>query len=141
MTQDTVVTTQKAFSDSQTMDLTDEEITNCFQILLPIVNRWRTKWGPKFMAPELCTMDDFEKAVSELEDEIKTRFFDIGILATVNPEPILEGEGPQVEFLGKLPKSDGSHLLQDHERKNWEVQRSRLTGEDYLGQNEVSKLL
>lgn len=140
MTQDTVVTTQKAFSDSQTMDLTDEEIKGCFETLIPIYKRWQTKWATKWSAPEQRTMDDFEQAVTELEDEIKTRFYERGILATVNPEPLLEGQPPMVEFLGKIPDSGGINF-QDHERKNWEVMRSKQTGEDYLGQNEVKKLL
>lgn len=138
MTKDTsVTTTQKQFSDSQTMDLTDEEIKNCMIIIIPLINRWRKKYAGKFIHGT-ATMNDFEKAANNLEDEVKTKFFDIGILATINPEVMLDGQGPQIEFLGKLPKL--AALGQDHERKGWEVKKANLLGEDFLGQSEVNRL-
>lgn len=131
------IITPKDFSGAMTFDLSDEEIKQGFELLMHLRHKWMTRFRAKFSDPSTFDLDTVLKDISEFEDEVKTRLAEeLNILVTVNTTPILQGEPLEIEWIGKLP---GDALYQygfDHERKEWEVKRATVRGEDYLGQKD-----
>lgn len=131
---DGIIHSARDFSGALTLDLTDEEIARAVRIIGEV----RVKYGNKFIAKfgrEGFTLDGALEALSELEDEVKTRLAEeVSILATVDTVPILEGQPPVIEIIGSLPGSNIDQYGMDHEKKTWEVQRATARGEDFYGQ-------
>lgn len=101
-------------------DLTDSEI----QQTIKVVNSIRTRYaGKPFTVQNL----------DALRDEVLTRLAGIGILASVDVAPCLNGEPPTVEIVGKVG-DPGFNAATDHEKKRWEVLKANERGEDYYGQ-------
>jgi FKBP-type peptidyl-prolyl cis-trans isomerase (trigger factor) len=118
-----IVHTDKEFSDALTLELTDEEIQKAFAIVAEVSFKYQYK-------------EASVKNLEALEDEIKTRLTSIGILASVNPMSLLDGDPVTVDFIGKV-KNDPFHTYGlDHEKKKFEVEKANTRGEDYLGQRE-----
>jgi hypothetical protein len=69
-----------------------------------------------------------------LRDETLTRLAGIGVLASVDVAPCLNGEPPVVEIIGKVGDV-GFQKPFDHERKQYEVNKANDRGEDFLGQS------
>lgn len=126
-----VVSTMTDFSNAMTLDLNDDEIKIAGELILSIRARYVDKW--RFMS-----FSSFEQAASELEhyrDEITTTLAErLGILATVDTAPVLDGESPLVEIIGKIEGTSFAKFGMDHEKKEFEVKRATERGEDYLGQ-------
>jgi hypothetical protein len=127
----------KTFSGNMTLDLTDAEIQASWRIIQRIRKKHQEIFRRKFNDPSSFTMNAIEKALDEFEDEVKTELAEkVGVLASVNVVPILEGQPLQIEWLGVLPgHSLGSYGL-DHERKGWEVKRATDKGENFLGEHD-----
>lgn len=74
--------------------------------------------------------------LTALRDEILTRLSEVNVLATVDVAPVLNGEPPTVEIVGKIA-GDSQHTHGfDHERKQYEVRKATARGEEFLGQKE-----
>jgi hypothetical protein len=71
-----------------------------------------------------------------MRDEILNNLAQVGILATVDVAPILNGEPPCVEILGHISGTEQAVHGLDHERKQWEVKKAHSRGEFYLGEKE-----
>lgn len=131
---DGIVTTQRDFSNALTMDLTDDEIKKAMEITLRIKEKWERKFKAKAgqvgFGPEeaLELIDQMEE---ELKYELATK---LDIYATMDATPIFEGKPPIIEFAGALPSHSVAKQGFDHERKAWEVKKTKETKEDYLGQ-------
>ncbi len=64
----------------------------------------------------------------------------VDCLVRIDATPVFEGNPPLVEWLGKIEGTSLANYGQDHEKKQWEVQKATERNEDYLGQKgEVSK--
>lgn len=140
-TQDTLVQSAAHFSGTQTLDLTDAEIQQCWRIIQPLRRKWGARFISKFNGIESSklsqALEDAMAMVDQFEDELKTQLMEkVEVLATVNCLPILEGQPLEIEFLGKMPGSDLHKYGMDHERKGWEVQRAKERGEAFLGESE-----
>lgn len=104
-------------------DLTDHEIQQVFRIVTSVRDRYAMKQN---------TPENLEA----MRDEVLTRLAEINVLATFDPTPAFYGEPPAFEILGKV-SGDSIHKYGfDHERKQYEVIKSKERGEDYLGQRE-----
>lgn len=103
-------------------DLTDHDV----MIVGKIVGDLMAKYSDKPNTPE---------NLDHLRDEALTRLAEAGILATLDPAPCFYGEPPVLEILGKVG-DPGFTAEFDHERKQYEVIKSKERGEDYLGQKE-----
>lgn len=131
-----IVSTEKQFSDSLTQDLSDEDIKRALAIILPIKKKWQNKFIAKYTHDAKFNVDRAMDELSEFSDEITyTLATDLNILATVDVTPLLQGEGPIIEYIGVLPGHDLSKHGFDHERKEYEVKKAKDRGEDYLGQH------
>lgn len=132
-----IVTTRKGFSQAMTLDLTDEEIKRAMRVVHEVRERHLPKFLAKFNDPNNFTLDDALKAISDYEDEIKTRLAEeVNVLASVDVTPLLKGEPMNIEWLGVLPGGNLDRYGMDHERKAWEVRRANDRGESYLGEHE-----
>jgi hypothetical protein len=136
-THDGIIHSAKEFSGAMTLDMTDEEIATAVRITTEVREKYRAKWISKFRDPSTFSMDDALRELDNMEDEIKTRLANaVGLLATVDTVPILEGRPPVIEFVGMMPGTNVAKYGQDHEKKEWEVKRATARGEDFLGQKD-----
>jgi len=78
--------------------------------------------------------------LEELAKRANEEFLKIGLIVEVNTLPTLifdpyknEYGNPEITILGRIP---GTISEFDHEKKGWEVVKSRDRGEDYLGQKD-----
>lgn len=126
-----IVTTAKDFSDAMTLDLNDDEIKTAMELVVQIRRRYVDRW-------QFMSFDSIDHAIDELEkmrDEISTTLAErLGLLVTVDGSPILNGEAPIIEFIGKIEGTQFAKHGMDHEKKAWEVQKANERGEDWLGQ-------
>lgn len=128
-TQEGIVTSAKEYSDALTMDLTDEEIRKSFS-LIALVRK-------KYAGRSFDTIEQGIMIIEELEKEIQYELATgLNILARVDSTPMLMGQPPILEIMGKLPGDSVEKYGFDHEKKEWEVKRATDRGEDYLGQKE-----
>ena len=129
-----IMKSAKDFSGSLTLDLNDEEIAIAYKIIIRVKRRWEEVFRRKFNDPSSFKLDDALKLVEQFEDEIKTELAEkVGILATVNTVPLLEGQPLEIDWIGKIPTSSDAYGF-DHEKKEYEVKRATAQGEDFLGQ-------
>lgn len=126
-----IVRTPKEFSGALTLDLTDAEIKRAMEIIVAVKRKYSERWAH-------MSFDTFEKVADQLEimaDEVRDRMAnELDVLATVDGTPVLNGEPPVIEIIGKLPGSDMDKYGMDHERKEHEVKLAAERNEDYLGQ-------
>lgn len=131
MSQPDVVTNLTDFSNAMTLDLNDDEIKIAGELVLSIRKRYVDKW--RFMS-----FTSFDQAANQLEmyrDEISTTLAErLGVLVTVDTAPVLDGEPPIVEFIGKIEGTQFATHGMDHEKKTHEVRKANSRGEDYYGQ-------
>jgi hypothetical protein len=127
-----LISTKKEYSDLLTQDMTDDEISKSFNIMLPIIKKWQERFvrrANSYSSVE-AAMEDLEKFEDELKYELATR---LKIYVTVDCLPVLEGKPPVIVVQGPLE----DHLIHkygfDHSKKEFEVQRAYNRGEDYLG--------
>lgn len=114
------VRTEKEFVE-HSADLLDTEAQRAFEVIVAVHRRYIGRPN---------TVENLEAE----RDEVLTKLMEIGILATYDPTPCLNGEPPMVEILGKVKMHpDGV----DHEAKGWEIRKAKGRGEDYLGQKEA----
>lgn len=136
-TQDTVVRTQKQFSDALTQELTDEEIKQAMALILPLKEKWRNRFIGKLAHDPTLNLEKALEMLAEMSDEITYRLAtELNVLATVDTTPLLEGKGPVIEWIGVLPGHSLNKDGFDHEKKAWEARKARDRGEDWLGQKE-----
>jgi hypothetical protein len=136
-TPNTVIHTQKQFSDSLTQELTDEEIKQALALLVPLKTKWSQRFISKLTHDASFRLDDALEMLSEMSDEFTYRLAtELNVLATVDTTPLLEGKGPQIEWIGVMPGHDLNKHGFDHEKKAWEARKAKERGEDFLGQKE-----
>lgn len=105
-------------------DLQDSEVTQIASIVGAASRKYSTR---------IATIANLEA----LRDEILTRLSTINILATVDVAPVLNGEPPTVEIIGKVAGDSQHKYGMDHERKQYEVRKATARGEEFLGQKET----
>lgn len=106
-------------------DLQDSEVTQVGRIVFQLTQKY---------AKRQATVNNLEA----MRDEALTRLANIGILATVDVAPVLNGEPPTVEILGRIHGTEQQVHGFDHSRKEWEVKRAIARGEEWLGQKETA---
>jgi hypothetical protein len=116
------VTSAKDFVHKAT-DLQDHETKRAMQVIAEVQGRYQYKRN---------TPDNLDA----LRDEILTKLAEVGILATFDPVPMLSGEPPILEIVGKVWGDPIHKYGFDHEQKAYEVQEAEKRGEDYRGQKE-----
>jgi hypothetical protein len=115
----------KVTSGKQLADFSTELLDSEIQQAVKVVGALQMKYAR--MANSVTNLE-------KLRDEALTRLSEIGILATFDPAPCFYGEPPIVEFVGKV-NTDAIHKDGfDHEKKRYEVLKSKERNEDYLGQ-------
>lgn len=126
-----VVSNLTDFSNAMTLDLTDEEIKLFGELTLKIRARYIERW-------RLMNFDSIDHAIDELEkfrDELSTTLAErMGLLVTVDGSPILAGEPPIIEVIGKIDGTQFATYGMDHEKKETEVKLATERNEAYLGQ-------
>jgi hypothetical protein len=114
------------------MDLTDEEIAHALKVTIPIKRKWQDIFRSKLRHQnftEIEAMRLLDQFENELTYELATK---CNMLAHVDAEPVFLGEPPIIEFTGKIGSSTTPEEF-DHEKKEWEVKKSKELGEDFLG--------
>lgn len=130
---DGIVTSAKSFSDNLTLELTDSEIKRAFEIIMDVKNRWQGTFRSKLRHANF-TVEDAMKLVDDMEGELVDRLAnELQLIATVDAAPVFHGEPPIIELVGALPGHSVAKYGLDHEKKEWEVKRSKDQGEDFLG--------
>lgn len=117
-----IIRTGKQLAQTAT-DLSDEEIADTFILIEEV----RQKYAGK---------PNTHMNLEALRDEVVTRLADKNILATLDPAPCFYGEPPIVEIIGKVSTDPIHKYGFDHERKQFEVVKSKERKEDYYGQKE-----
>lgn len=132
-----IMNDSKTFSGSLTLDLTDDQIKAAWIIIQRVKARHMEIFRRKFNDPSSFNLDAAHKAIDEFEDEIKTKLAEnVGILASVNTVPLLEGKPMEIEWLGVLPGHDLGKYGLDHEKKEYEVKKATARGEAFLGERD-----
>lgn len=125
-----IITSAKSFSDALTMDLTDEEIAAAFRTITQIRDKHSEIWRRKYPFDSDTTI---HKLLDEFSDEVKTKLADVGILASVDTTPLLGGQPPEIDIIGKIGSATAEF---DHEKKGWEVKKAHARGEAFYGEKE-----
>lgn len=121
-TKSTVVSSVKEFSDVSMMELTDSEVQAALKTILAIQEKYQYRYATK------ANLD-------AMSDEITTKMYEQGILVSFDPTPLLKGDAPHLEILGKVDKGFQEHGF-DHEREQWEVQRANERSQDVYKEKE-----
>jgi hypothetical protein len=135
---DDLVKTKKEYADLLTQDMTDDEITKSFNIIIPIIQKWQERFVRRANSyPSVeAAMEDLEKFEDELKYECATR---LKIYVTVDCLPVLEGEPPVIVVQGPLE----DHIIHkygfDHEKKGYEVTHATRQGEAFQGETKKHK--
>src|SRR5579875_1594501 len=134
---DQPVRSLKEFSDTLTLDLTDREIKQAFEIIYRSIQKWQGVFRAKLDPHSAVSVNDLEEAmdlVDRWEVEIREQLGEIGIVASVDVLPVLEGTGhPTIVIEGATPDHYSAKYGFDHEQKEFEVKRSKNSGEAFLG--------
>jgi hypothetical protein len=126
---DGIVSSEKELSDALTLDLLDHEIPELFKIVLQVNARYYYR--------HFDTIEQGVKILEEMEREMQQELAErMQILCRIDASPMLMGNQPILEVLGRLPSHDIAKHGFDHEQKEWEVKRASSRNEDYLGQKE-----
>lgn len=132
----------KEFSDSLTLDLTDDEIAQAFKILMSVITRWQNIFRAKIDPSTLTSYKDVEdimKDVDQFESEVKERLAEsLSILASVDVMPVIEGTGyPTIVLEGALPSHYSASYGTDHEKKSYQVRKAKERNEVFLGASKL----
>lgn len=76
--------------------------------------------------------------LEKLRDEALTKLAEKGILVEIDVTPCFYGQPPNIDILGKVSTDDFHKYGLDHEKKGWEVKKSKDRGEDFYGQKDTS---
>jgi hypothetical protein len=134
-----IVSSMTAFSNGLTLDLTDEEISQAYQIIVRIKDKYSRIFRAKFGHNTQLTVEDAMRMIDQMEDELVTTLAErMDLIATVDASPVFEGEGPIIDLVGALSSHSSATYGMDHEKKEWEVKRAIQTKEDFLGQRKIS---
>jgi hypothetical protein len=133
---DDLIKSKKEYADLLTQDMTDDEITKSFNIMIPIIKKWQERFirrAESYPTVE-AAMEDVNRFEDELKYELATK---LKIYATVDVLPLLEGKPPVIVVQGPLE----DHIIHkygfDHERKTYEVTHAARNDEAYLGEKET----
>lgn len=135
-----LVWTPKQYSDTATLDLTDEEIQKSWVIIQETVAKHQPRWVEMIMRDVTLTTERLAGELDKFRDEIVSRLGEeVGLAANVDGMPCLEGKPPIVEIVGHLAGTEMDKYGLDHERKGWEVTRATQRDEDFYGQKGITK--
>lgn len=132
---DDLISTKKEYSDILTQDMTDDEISKSFKIIIPIIEKWQERFRRRanVYASVEAAMEDINRFEDEIKYELATK---LHIYCTVDVLPVLEGKPPVIVIQGPLE----DHLIHkyglDHSKKEFEVTRATQRGEAYLGEKD-----
>ena len=136
-----IVRSAKEFSDVLTLDLTDEEIKQAFQIITKLKNKWHKRFVYKFGDMSLYSSvsqaaEEAAKMVDAFEHELhETLAEQMDLLAVVDMSPVFDhGGAPVIELLGALPSHSSAKYGLDHEKKEKEVKEATKLGEAFRGE-------
>ncbi len=130
-----LVWTPKQFSDAATLDLTDDEISKSYSIIIETWSKHHPIWVEMIMRDVTVTVEKLAHALDVFRDEIVSRLGEeVGLAANVDAMPCMEGQPPVVEIIGHLAGTDMDKYGMDHEKKGWEVTKATERDEDYYGQ-------
>lgn len=122
-----IVKSDKEFSDALTLDLTDDEI-KMFGILFQQVRG-------RYYGRRYDTLEQGVKIVEEMEKEMQTVMAErLSILCRFDVSPMIMGQPPIFEVMGRIPGHSIEKYGFDHEKKEYEVKKATARDEDYLGQ-------
>jgi hypothetical protein len=117
-----------------TLDLTDDEIKLALEVTVSTVRKHQDIWKRKYPFDNIEQVADL---LHEFEKELSHRMMEaVDCLVRVDGTQVFEGQAPVVEWLGKVGGTNLAKYGQDHEKKQWEVQKASERGEDYLGQKD-----
>lgn len=141
-TNEGIVHNIKEFSDTLTLDLTDDEIKQAFEIIVKSIRKWQRIFRGKIDPSSIRTYRDVEdimKDVDQFEDEIKTRLAEsMDLLVSVDVMPVMEGTGyPTIVLEGALPSHYTARHGYDHEKKSWEVRKAKERDEVFLDASKI----
>lgn len=122
-TPDETFTSGKRFAQLAS-DLTDEEIQNAFMV----INAAREKYRGLPSTPN---------NLDRLRDEVEYRLAEVGILAKLDPTPVIEGRPPVIDIIGKVDIGPFAAVEVDHEKKQWQIHEAIKRGEYRYGEKEV----
>lgn len=129
-----VVNTAKGFAGATTLDLTDEETKVFLETTVAITRNHQAKWR---MLYPFKSIEQCMKLCDKLEQELAYTMMErLNVLVRVDATPVFEGNGPIIEYIGKMEGTSLARYGQDHEKKTWEVQKAQERGEDFLGQKD-----
>lgn len=104
-------------------DLQDDEIIWIGKLAQSLTQKWARKANTQRNLEEMC---------KEAEGAAHKR----GILIKMHLQDVLIGGPPTMEVVGKLNIAEANYGF-DHERKQHDVRKSKVRGEDILGQKET----
>lgn len=141
-----IITSAKQFSDNLTLDLTDTEIKQAFELIVNISKKWQQRFRYKFNnvaayrhLSESQVVEEAAKLIDEFENELHNTLAEkLHLIVTVDMAPVFEGEPPVVELVGCLDTHSSATYGMDHEKKEWEVKKAAELGEDYYGQKSTT---
>lgn len=110
------------FDDSS---LYDDEVKEIGNVVGQLVRRWSHK-------------PNTESNLFEMEKEAVHKLFELGFVAHVDLFDAWVGGKPIIEIVGRVRGSQEYNYGFDHEKKGFQVVKSKERGEDYLGQKERS---
>lgn len=117
----------KAFSDTLTLDLTDEDIKKAFEICMRSLRKWRPIFNAKFdphSAVSVNTADEAQSLIMQWDGEIREQLAEMDLDGEVDIEPLRYGQAPTIVINGALESHETARYGLDHSRKEWEVKRS-----------------
>lgn len=132
----------KQFSDTLTLDLTDDEIQRAMKTVLPIISKWQNVFRSKIDPSNVLSyrqVEEIMKDVDKFEDEVKTTFMEkMDLLVSVDVMPVLEGTGyPTIVFEGAMDTHSSAKYGLDHERKSYEVRKAKDLNQTFLGSDKL----
>jgi hypothetical protein len=136
-THDGIVYSPKEFSDNLTLDLTDDEISQAMKAILDVRTKYSRIFRSKFGPHGGFTVEDAMKSLDEFEQELKDRLAQQDLLVSVDVEPVLFGEPPIITLEGNMTSHISASYGLDHERKTYEVKKSKELGQPFLGADKV----
>src|ERR1035437_10800914 len=138
-----LVYSPEEWSNALTLDLTDSENQQAFQIMLPIIQKYQRIFQSAFRdyTSESVLDKALERAatlVDRFEDEIKTQLAEkMNLLVSVDMVPVFEGGSPTIVLEGALEDHYSAEDGFDHERKEWEVKKANALNQPFLGADKL----
>lgn len=121
------VTSLKAFSDTLTLDLTDEEIKKAFEVCMRSLRKWRPIFAAKLdphSAVSFSKVEDITDLIMQWDSEIQAQLAAMDLDGEIDIEPLRRDEPPTIVINGALPSHYSAKYGMDHEKKGWEVKRA-----------------